>query len=212
MYVIGLTGGIACGKSTVAKRLREKYQAPLLDTDRIAWDMSAPGEPLWQSYVERYGREKALLPDGQLDREAIGKIVFSQPKERIWVDRMSHPFIKAEVRRRLERCREAGQRVAVVDVPLLFEAGWEPLADEIWVVYVDEATQLARLIERNQLPEALARQRIASQMPLAEKKRRAGVVIDNTGELEATLAQVDAAWDSLEARQKRRGGNRVAQT
>lgn len=212
MYVIGLTGGIACGKSTVAKRLREKYQAPLLDTDRIAWDMSAPGEPLWQSYVDRYGREKALLPDGQLDRAAIGKIVFSQPEERIWVDRMSHPLIKEEVRRRLECCREAGQRVAVVDVPLLFEAGWEPLADEIWVVYVDEATQLARLIERNQLPEALARQRIASQMPLAEKKRRAGVVIDNTGGLEATLAQVDAAWDSIEARQKRRGGNRVAQT
>lgn len=212
MYVIGLTGGIACGKSTVAKRLKEKYQAPLLDTDRIAWDMSAPGEPLWQSYVDRYGREKALLSNGQLDRAAIGKIVFSQPEERIWVDRMSHPLIKEEVRRRLKRCREAGQRVAVVDVPLLFEAGWEPLADEIWVVYVDEATQLARLIERNQLPEALARQRIASQMPLAEKKRRADVVIDNTGGLEATLAQVDAAWDSLEARQKRRGGNRVAQT
>ena len=212
MYVIGLTGGIACGKSTVAKRLKEKYQAPLLDTDRIAWDMSAPGEPLWQSYVDRYGQEKALLPNGHLDRAAIGKIVFSQPEERIWVDRMSHPLIKEEVRRRLKRCREAGQRVAVVDVPLLFEAGWEPLADEIWVVYVDEATQLARLIERNQLPEALARQRIASQMPLAEKKRRAGVVIDNTGGLEATLAQVDAAWDSLETRQKRRGGNRVAQT
>ena len=172
MYVIGLTGGIACGKSTVAKRLKEKYQAPLLDTDRIAWDMSAPGEPLWQSYVDRYGREKALLSNGQLDRAAIGKIVFSQPEERIWVDHMSHPLIKEEVRRRLKRCQEAGQRVAVVDVPLLFEAGWEPLADEIWVVYVDEATQLARLIERNQLPEALARQRIASQMPLAEKKRR----------------------------------------
>ena len=139
MYVIGLTGGIACGKSTVAKRLKEKYQAPLLDTDRIAWDMSAPGEPLWQSYVDRYGQEKALLPNGQLDREAIGKIVFSQPEERIWVDRMSHPLIKEEVRCRLKRCREAGQRVAVVDVPLLFEAGWEPLADEIWVVYVDEA-------------------------------------------------------------------------
>lgn len=211
MYVIGLTGGIACGKSTVSKWLREKYQAPVLDADTMAIEMSAPRQPLWQSYVNRYGAERALLSDGTLNRAAIGQIVFSDPKERAWMDQMAHPLIRAEAVRQLEGLRKEGACTAVLDVPLFFEAGWEDLADEVWVVYADEAAQIKRLTERNQLSERLACQRIAAQMPLAEKCRRADVVIDNTSDLEAMRAQVDAAWQACLTAQKKQGGTEVAQ-
>lgn len=131
MYVIGLTGGIACGKSTVSQWLREKYRVPVLDADAIAVEMSAAGKPLWQSYVDRYGAQRALLPDGQLNRAAIGQIVFADPKERTWMDRMAHPLVREEAMRRLQALREQGITVAVLDVPLLFEAGWEDMADEV---------------------------------------------------------------------------------
>ena len=106
---------------------------------------------------------------------------------------------------------EQGVTAAVLDVPLLFEAGWEDMADEVWVVYADEATQLKRLMERNRLSEMLARQRIAAQMPLAEKRKRADVVIDNTGDLEVMRAQVAAAWQALLNTREKQGGNEVAQ-
>lgn len=211
MYVIGLTGGIACGKSTVSQWLREKYRVPVLDADAIAVEMSAAGKPLWQSYVDRYGAQRALLPDGQLNRAAIGQIVFADPKERTWMDRMAHPLVREEAMRRLQTLREQDVTAAVLDVPLLFEAGWEDMADEVWVVYADEATQLKRLMERNRLSEMLARQRIAAQMPLAEKRKRADVVIDNTGDLEAMRAQVAAAWQALLNTREKQGGNEVAQ-
>ncbi|MGP1585009.1 MAG: dephospho-CoA kinase [Schwartzia sp. (in: firmicutes)] len=211
MYVIGLTGGIACGKSTVSKWLREKYQAPVLDADTMAIEMSAPRRPLWQNYVNRYGTERALLSDGTLNREAIGQIVFSDPKERAWVDQMAHPLIRAEAVRQLEGLRKEGACTAVLDVPLFFEAGWQDLADEVWVVYADEAAQIKRLMERDHLSARLARQRIAAQMPLAEKRRRADVVIDNTSDLEAMWAQVDAAWQAHLTAQNERGGTEGAQ-
>lgn len=211
MYVIGLTGGIACGKSTVSRWLREKYHLPILDADAIAEALSTPGGSLWQSYMDRYGAARALLPNGQLNRAAIGQIVFADPKERAWMDRMAHPLIRNEAMRRLAALRKEACPAVILDVPLLFEAGWDDMADEIWVVYADEATQLTRLMERSGLSETLARQRIASQMPLAEKKRRADVVIDNTGDLEAMQMQVAAAWQALLNAREEQGGNQVAQ-
>lgn len=211
MYVIGLTGGIACGKSTVAEWLRDKYQVPVLDADTIAIEMSAPGQPLWQSYVDRYGAQRALLPDGKLNRAAIGQIVFADPRERAWMDQMAHPLIREEAERRLATLRQQGRSVAVLDVPLFFEAGWEDLADEVWVVCADETAQLNRLMERNQFSERLARQRIAAQMPLAEKRKRADVVIDNTGDLEAMRTQVAAAWQARLTTQNKQG-NHTEQT
>lgn len=211
MHVVGLTGGIACGKSTVSRWLREKYNLPVLDADVIAEELAAPGNALWQSYVERYGAERALLPDGKLDRSAIGQIIFADPNERAWVDRMAHPLIRAEAVRRLTALRNEKHPAVILDVPLLFEAGWDDMVDEIWVVYADEATEIARLMERNGLSEPFARQRIASQMPLAEKKQRANVVIDNTGDLEAMQIQVAAAWQALLNARERQGGNQGAQ-
>ncbi len=109
------------------------------------------------------------------------------------MDGAAHPLIKQRMLDRLAKCKKAGKKLVVLDVPLLYEAGWEKLPDEIWVVYVDPKTQLQRLMHRNKLSETLARERIASQMSMEEKRRRADVVIDNNGTQEETAAQVQAA-------------------
>jgi dephospho-CoA kinase len=194
MHVIGLTGGIASGKSTVSHRLHELYGAEILDADVAAYRIAEPDAPLWKLFVERYGKEKALLSDGTLNRAGIGEIVFADPEERAWLDSVSHPLVKEELLKQLEECKIKGTKAAVLDVPLLYEVGWDNLADSVWVVYVTPETQMRRLMERNNLTEALARDRIASQMPLSEKKARADVVIDNNGDIESAYAQIDAAW------------------
>lgn len=194
MHVIGLTGGIASGKSTVSCRLHDLYGAEILDADAAAYRISEPDAPLWRLFVERYGKKKALLGDGTLNRAAIGEIVFANPEERKWLDSVSHPLVKEEILKQLEECKRKGVSTVVLDTPLLYEACWETLADCVWVVYVSPETQMKRLMERNHLTEQLARDRIASQMPLSEKKARADVVIDNDGDIESTYAQIDAAW------------------
>ncbi len=195
MRIIGLTGGIASGKSTVSRLLREAHGAVILDADAAAYEVAEPEAPLWRAYVERYGRERVLRPDGTLDREAVADIVFRDASERTWMDETAHPMIKRALLARLEECRAAGEKTVVLDVPLLYEAGWENIADEVWVVYLDRETQLRRLMERNGLSEDAARARMASQMSLEEKKRRADVVIDNGGTREETAAQVKAAFE-----------------
>lgn len=190
MKVIGLTGGIASGKSTVSGLLREQYGAVVLDADEMAREIAEPREPLWEAFVLRYGRERVLCADGTLNREAIAEIVFHDASERIWMDGTAHPLIKQRMLDRLAKCKRAGEKLVVLDVPLLFEAGWDKIPDVVWVVYVDQKTQLQRLMLRNNLPETLARERIASQMPMEEKRRLANVVIDNNGTYEETVAQV----------------------
>ena len=190
MKVIGLTGGIASGKSTVSGLLRDKYGAVILDADEVAREIAEPGEPLWEAFVSRYGKERVLSKDGTLDREAIAEIVFHDSAERIWMDGAAHPLIKQRMLDRLAECKTTGEKLIVLDVPLLFEAGWETIPDEVWVVYVDQKTQLQRLMNRNNLSETLARERIASQMSMEEKRRRADVVIDNNGTQEETATQV----------------------
>ena len=179
MKVIGLTGGIASGKSTVTKLLRQ-YGLDVLDADAIAWELAQPNNKLWRSYVDRYG-ERVLLPDQQLNRQAVADIVFSQPEEKAWMDGMAHPIIKAEIQNQLNHLSEAGKKAAVIDVPLLYEAGWDKLVDEVWLVYVDSEVQLQRLMARNGYDVQEAERRIKAQMPLAEKRRKAQVVIDNNG-------------------------------
>ena len=194
MRVIGLTGGIASGKSTVSSQLREEYGAVVLDADATAHEIAEPGAPLWEAFVSRYGKNRVLDADGALDREAVAEIVFRNPEERAWMDSMAHPLIRQKILERLDSFKTAEKATVVLDVPLLFEAGWDTIPNEIWVVYVDENTQLRRLMQRNALSERLARERIASQMSIEEKKRRADVVIDNSGTRENTAAQVRAAF------------------
>ena len=204
MRIIGLTGGIASGKSTVSDLLQKTYGAAILDADAAAYEIAEPEAPLWRAFVNRYGKERVLCPDGTLDREAVAEIVFRDAAEKAWMDGTAHPLIQRALLARMEACRAAGKETVVLDVPLLYEAGWENIAGEVWVVYVDEATQLRRLMKRNGLSADAARARIASQMPLEEKKRRADVLINNGGTREETAAQVKAAFEGKQAKQRNR--------
>lgn len=191
MVVIGLTGGIASGKSTVSSYLQERG-IPLLDADAVAYELSVPEGPVWHLFVEHFGHQ-ILAADGTLRRDAVAQRVFGNAKEKSWLDAGTHPLIQEVLQARIERYREAGAALVVLDIPLLFETGWDQLVDAVWVVYVDAATQLQRLRQRDAYDEETARRRIAAQMSLEEKKQRADVIIDNNGLPEEARLQVDAA-------------------
>ena len=193
MKIIGLTGGIACGKSTVSKTLRA-LGAYIVDADAAAHALAQPNQPLFNAYVERFGRG-IVSPGGTLDRAAIARLVFADPALRAEVDAIAHPLIRAEAERQLNEAREAQTRAAVLDVPLLFEAGWDTLADETWVVALSAEEQLARLCARDTaMSGEEARARIAAQMPLAEKCARADIVIDNSGTKEEIQQRIRELW------------------
>jgi len=166
---IGLTGGIASGKSTVGRLLAARG-LPVLDADLYAREALAPGSPGAKAVLTRYGT---------LDRAALGRIVFADGAERQWLEQLVHPLVRARFAAELERLGEAP--VVVLMIPLLFEAGLEALCSEVWLVDCEEAQQLQRLMARDQLSEADARARIAAQWPLARKRGLADVLINNRG-------------------------------
>ena len=193
MKIIGLTGGIACGKSTVSTELRA-HGAAIIDADALAHELSQPHQPIYNAYVERFGRE-IVTADGTLDRAAIARRVFADPAVRAEVDAIAHPLIRMAAEERLRAARDENKRAAVLDVPLLFEAGWDELADETWVVALPREEQLARLLARDtSMDEGEARARIAAQMPLAEKCARADVIIDNSGTKEEIREYIGKLW------------------
>ena len=193
MKIIGLTGGIACGKSTVSAELR-KRGAAIIDADALAHELSQPHQPIYNAYVERFGRE-IVTADGTLDRAAVARRVFADPAVRAEVEAIAHPIIRRAAEERLRAARDENKRAAVLDVPLLFEAGWDALADETWVVALPREEQLARLLTRDTSMDAgEARARIAAQMPLAEKCARADVVIDNSGTVEEIREYIGKLW------------------
>ena len=193
MKIIGLTGGIACGKSTVSTELRA-LGAAIIDADALAHELSQPHQPLYNAYVQRFGRE-IVTANGALDRAAIARRVFADPAVRAEVDAIAHPLIRMAAEERLRAARDENKRAAVLDVPLLFEAGWDALADETWVVSLPREEQLKRLLARDKaMDEGEARARIAAQMPLAEKCARADVVIDNSGTVEEIREYIGKLW------------------
>ena len=194
MKIIGLTGGIACGKSTVSKALRA-LGACIIDADAVAHELSQPNHALFNAYVQRFGMA-IVTPGGTLDRAAIARLIFTDPTMRAEVEQISHPLIRRAVEERLRMAEKEQKRAAVLDVPLLFEAGWDALADEVWVVALPPEEQLTRLLARDKtMSEGEARARIAAQMPLAEKCARADVVIDNSGTKEETRDYVGKLWE-----------------
>lgn len=190
--VIGLTGGIASGKSTMAKFFRDKGAA-VISADAIAFALARPKQILYRLYVEHFG-EGILQADGTLDRRAIGQLVFGNEAEKKWLDETSHPILERAMLRQIKVKQAKNFPVIILDVPLLFEAGWDKMTEENCLVFVDEATQLARLMRRNGYTEAEARGRIAAQMPLSEKKQRADTFIDNNGSLEESFVQAEKLW------------------
>lgn len=196
MYLIGLTGGIGSGKSLVSRCLRE-LGALVIDADQIARDVVQPGRPALHEILQEFG-ETMCRPDGSLDRKALGRLVFSNARELDRLNRIIQPYILAEIKEYLENYRRTvPHAVVILDTPLLFEEGLDKIVDEIWVVDLDYATQLRRIMERDALSEEEAAGRIASQLPLAEKVRLAHRVIDNRGAPEETATQVQNLWNDL---------------
>ena len=195
--IIGLTGGIASGKSTVTSYLREKGY-PVIDADRVVHDLQAPGGALYRVLVEHFGRE-ILDESGELDRAVLGQRIFSNPRERDWSNRVQGQLIREALA--VARDRQAAQSdLFFMDIPLLIEQGYEEWFEAVWLVAVSKETQLKRLMERNHLSEVEAQERIASQMPLEAKRSRVDLVIDNNGDLADLYAQLNAALEQLERR------------
>lgn len=196
MKRIGLTGGIATGKSTVAALLKEKG-AVIIDADIIARELVEPGRPAWQEIVDWLGRDILHL-DGSINRERLGALVFSDEPARRKLNAILHPRVGQEMALRAEAARAANpQTVLVYDVPLLIEAGMQQAVDQVLLVYSSHKTQLRRLLVRDNLTREEALKRIRSQMPIEEKKKYAHAVIDNSGSRAQTARQVEDFWAKM---------------
>jgi len=198
MLVVGLTGGICSGKSTVAAMF-ERLGAVVIDADRVAHELQAPGQPLFEAIVSAFGRQ-IVGEDGRIDRRRLGAIVFSDPKARARLEEILHPAIVEECERRIQQARASGAAVCLLDAALLIESGRHARFDRMVLVEASEAVQLERLMARMGLSLEEAMQRIRSQVPLEEKRRHAKFVIENGGSLEETERQVRAVWKQLQVR------------
>ncbi len=191
MKVLGLTGGIGSGKSMVASMFAQ-LGADVIDADQLARDVVEPGQPALVEIATAFGRD-VLLADGRLDRGKLGRIIFADPVARGKLNAITHPRIRERIDAEIA-ARGSRRGVLVVDIPLLYENDRTRTVETVIVVWVDSKTQLRRLNERDGLTEEEARQRIAAQMPLDEKRARADVVIDNSGSRENTRRQVEAIY------------------
>lgn len=195
MYIIGLTGSIASGKSTVSRILAE-CGAPIVDADLIAREIAKRGQAGWCGIVEAFG-EGVLLPDGELDRMKVGEMIFRDAKKRAMLDAIMHPIILERINTQIEELARAGHKAAVLDIPLLLELGWQDKVDAVWLVAVSPNVQKLRLMARNDLTEEQALARIASQMSIAEKRQYADKIIENDGTPEETAIIVQNLWIEL---------------
>lgn len=188
MLLVGLTGGIASGKSLVASVFRD-LGAHLIDADRIVHDLLEPDQQAGREVSEHFGKG-ILLPDGRIDRRKLGEIVFNDAEKRAWLNQCLHPRVFEAYQAQVSQVRVRSPRaVVVLDAALLIETGYHRMMDRVVVVYAEPEQQLERLIRRNGFTREEALARIGSQMPLAEKRGLADYVIDNTGTRERTEQQ-----------------------
>ena len=198
MHTIGLTGGIASGKSTVTEFFREKG-VPVIDADILGHRTYDPGTATFVAVVAAFGSD-IVADDGTIDRRALGGKVFGKPEELTRLTDIVWPGIRALASAELSDLEVAGTGIAVLEAAVLLEAGWEDMVDEIWVTTVETDLAVARLAERNGLDEAAARARIDSQLSNEERIAAASVVIENNGTLEELADGIEAAWQALRER------------
>ena len=195
--IIGITGGIASGKSTVTEFLRQQgYQ--VIDADQVVYELQEPGERLYQALLSTFG-STILQEDGRLDRPKLGAMIFGNPELLAQSSPLQNEIIREELARRRDLLAET-EDIFFMDLPLLFELEYDNWFDQIWLVDVTEETQLSRLMARNALSREEAEKRIAAQLSLREKRNRADVLIDNNGSLEGTRQQIRDALQKLERR------------
>ncbi len=185
--LIGLTGGIATGKTTVSNYLRDRYGLPILDADIYAKEAVEIDSPIFQKIIQRYGSE-IQLENRALNRTKLGDIIFNNTDEKAWLEAQIHPYVR---KRFQEVIDSLDNHIIVLSIPLLIEANLTHLVSEIWVVFCDYEQQIQRLQQRNHLTEQQAIARIKNQLSLTEKITRADVVLDNSGGLDYLYQQID---------------------
>ncbi|CAH8263892.1 unnamed protein product [Arabidopsis lyrata] len=195
MRIVGLTGGIASGKSTVSN-LFKASGIPVVDADVVARDVLKKGSGGWKRVVAAFG-EEILLPSGEVDRPKLGQIVFSSGSKRQLLNKLMAPYISSGIFWEILKQWASGAKVIVVDIPLLFEVKMDKWTKPIVVVWVSQETQLKRLVERDGLSEEDARNRVMAQMPLDSKRSKADLVIDNNGSLDDLHQQFDKVLSEI---------------
>lgn len=196
MKIIGLTGGIASGKSTAAHYLSQSG-IPIIDADVVAREIVRPNMPALKAIVKTFGKEM-LHSDGTLNREKLGSVVFEDPQALKTLNNITHPHIRNRILAMIGHIEESKTYPAIIiDAALLIETGWQVLVDDVWLIVIDEALQIKRLIKRSGLTESQAKNRIARQMPQDLKKQHATVYIDNNHGLDALYHQLDELLQTI---------------
>ncbi len=196
MKVIGLTGGIASGKSTVSRLMREKG-IPVICADELARGVVEPGKSAYKKILKEFGKE-ILHPDKTLNRPKLALLVFSSPKKLKTLNSLIHPAIIQEMKKEIERFRKKKEKKIILDIPLLFEEGLDKLCDKVIIVYVPEKIQRERLKKRENLSDQEITSRLKSQMPIEEKKKRGHYTIDNNVSLIETKEQIEKMIQRLQ--------------
>ncbi len=195
MKVIGLTGGIGSGKSTVSQYLAE-LGAVILDADKVGHKAFKPHTEAWHKVVATFGRQ-ILTPTGEIDRKKLGEIVFSQPESLAQLNQIMHPRMHYLMKAQIEEYRRQGVDVVVLEAAVLIEANWTSLVDEVWVTVAPEAMVLKRIKQQRGLAEEQTLARIRSQLPHEERIKHADVVINNDGDLDQVKIKVKELWERL---------------
>ncbi|HET9464222.1 MAG TPA: dephospho-CoA kinase [Gemmatimonadales bacterium] len=199
MYVIGLTGGIGSGKSTVAKLLEDEGAA-VLSADLMGHEVYLPGKPAYDEIIETFG-PGVVAPDGTIDRKKLGPIVFADPANLAKLNAITHPPMKEMMRERLAEIAAGGAGYAVLEAALLFDAGWDDLANEVWVTVAPARVAAERTAARSGIPAEQVLERIQkAQMESDERVRRSDIVIDTSGTMEETAERARQAWTAMRKR------------